>query len=489
MKLWPRLGGDRRAREKWEVGLAWFRLRYHEPAGPTRCLKLLSRTAGCGRIALYHQPEVISRLYLGVPETHMRLLQRMAGDFGLLLKPLPPEAALPPIRRLALVSELPWNKPFVCQIVREALYAGLVDEDNPRGAYLPEPPVQLQMIEWQLPTIPPTGLTAAPTWNGHTPPAQLIDAKHAPQSWLLGRSRTGQPLQVPGRVNIYGGQQAVADWLTRQVTQMMAIDPANLVIIDGAGDLVSQLKRKTAVTRLLGEQLAYIDIDNASLTGGFNPLAAVPGEGEEALVGRWQRWFQGMNVHPQGVDLLARARQEGVEDIPGLRKWLKKAVRKGQVTADSSLILALSRLTANRAVREWLEWPTNRFDILPAGALFFSCKGSSWDRYQLLRSVLLAALAVPEARLIVHGFPWRVQNKESLQQHERMIIGNGPRLPGSTIILVACSSHAASVLSTRFLGSDQVLAENLQLLQRGDSMIFSGEDTLFTTWWGETRRR
>jgi hypothetical protein len=78
-------------------------------------------------------------------------------------------------------------------------------------------------------------------------------------------------------VNVYGRQAAVADWLVHQVTQMVHLNPANLVVIDGRGDLVPQLKRKVAVTRLLGQQLAYIDMDSASFVGGYNPLAAVPG--------------------------------------------------------------------------------------------------------------------------------------------------------------------------------------------------------------------
>ncbi len=84
-------------------------------------------------------------------------------------------------------------------------------------------------------------------------------------------------MHVAGRVNIYGREEAAADWMVHQVTQMVSLDPANLVVIDGAGDLVPRLKRKAAVTRLLGERLAYVNIDGASLAGGFNPLAAVPG--------------------------------------------------------------------------------------------------------------------------------------------------------------------------------------------------------------------
>ncbi|MCP5013084.1 MAG: hypothetical protein GY942_24160, partial [Aestuariibacter sp.] len=211
------------------------------------------------------------------------------------------------------------------------------------------------------------------------------------------------PLQVNGRVNVYGRQEAVADWLVHQVVQMISISPANLVVIDGRGDLVPKLKRKAAVTRLLGTQLAYLDMDGTSLAGGFNPLAAVPGEDAESQVQRWQQWFQGMAVHPQGIQLLGQAHADGVGDLPALRKWLKQQERQGQYTAVSSLGMAMNRLTASRKLREWLEWPTNPYEILPEGSLFFACKASGWDRQHLLRSVLLSVMQVEGVYLIVHG--------------------------------------------------------------------------------------
>ncbi len=247
-------------------------------------------------------------------------------------------------------------------------------------------------------------MTARPYWNGQLPPAHLVATEPDPGRWLLGRSQSGIPLHVSGRVNIYGRQEAVADWLVHQVTQMVTLDYANLVVIDGVGDLVPRLKRKAAVTRLLGEQLAYVDIDGASLANGFNPLAAAPGEPEAATV-RWQRWFQGMNVHPQGIQLMARAQQEGVGDIPALRKWLKQVERQGHYAAVSSLRMALNRLTASRTLREWLIWPTNWFERLPTGALFFACRAAGWDRQQLARAVAGGA-KIRQARLTSRAVPW-----------------------------------------------------------------------------------
>ena len=115
-----------------------------------------------------------------------------------------------------------------------------------------------------------------------------------------------------------------------------------------------------------------------------------------------------MNVPMQAIHLLPHAQKEGVTDIPSLRKWLKNAERQGQLQTEaapyssqavSSLNAALNRLTANRDLREWVEWPTKSFDGLPESALFFACKETGWDREQLLRAVLLAALSIEGARL------------------------------------------------------------------------------------------
>ena len=105
MKLFSRLSVHRRAREKWEAHLVWFRLRYQEPDGPTRCLKLLSRPAACGRIALYYLPGIVSQLYLGVPEAYLPLLRQMAGDFVFSIRPMEPGICTPVIQRLTPVSD------------------------------------------------------------------------------------------------------------------------------------------------------------------------------------------------------------------------------------------------------------------------------------------------------------------------------------------------------------------------------------------------
>jgi hypothetical protein len=256
---------------------------------------------------------------------------------------------------------------------------------------------------------------------------------------------------------------------------MVHLNPANLVVIDGRGDLVSQLKRKVAVTRLLGEQLLYIDMDSASFVGGFNPLAAVPGENAKRQVQHWQRWFQGMAVPPQGIQLLIVAQQEGVGDIPSLRQWLKQKERQGPYTAVASLNMALNHLTATKSLREWLEWPTNPYGMLPQGALFFACQGTSWERQQLLRAVFLAVSQVANLRVVVHGFPWKMMSLKDSDWPEQLVSSNGPTLTGALTLLVETSVAQTKILVDRFLGADSQLAENLALLQRGEGIFVHGD--------------
>src|SRR5690606_33320525 len=122
------------------------------------------------------------------------------------------------------------------------LYANLVEAANPQGCFLPSSPSNVQVTDWQLPR-PMPGLTAALSWNGQELPAHLTAGEPDDKGWLLGRSYTGESLRAQGRVNIYGSHEGVVDWLTRQITHLIMMDPANLVVIDGAGDVVSQLKR------------------------------------------------------------------------------------------------------------------------------------------------------------------------------------------------------------------------------------------------------
>ncbi|HID54804.1 MAG TPA: hypothetical protein EYP41_22550 [Anaerolineae bacterium] len=425
----------------------------------------------------------MSRLHLGVPEAHVRLLQRMAADFGFSLKPKLTDTAIPTIRRMTAVTELPWQTAFVAHIVNEQVFISQVEERDSSGTYWPQPAPKEQLkAVWQLPDKPPAGLSTQPDWDGRQPSENLIARKPDPQRWPLGRTQTGIPLQTEGRLNIYGRQEAVADWLVHQVTQMVAVNPANLVVIDGIGDLVPKLKRKAVVTRLLGEQVAYVDIDGTSLATGFNPLTPVLGETEAETTLRWQHWFEGMNVHSEGIALLDQARQAGVEDILSLRKWVKQVERMGPSTAVTSLNMALSRLMSSRVLREWLEWPVNHFDILTGGALLFAVKGTDWARQQLLRAVCLGAVNVPNIRLVLHGFPWSHGAVAQLQSCERLCLSNAPLFDRAVIVLVENHVQHVAGLAQRFQADDMLLTENMHLLGRGEGVIISQKEPIFITW-------
>ncbi|MCB0000399.1 MAG: hypothetical protein KDE56_31755, partial [Anaerolineales bacterium] len=153
-------GGQRAKRLQWDAGLVWFRLRYLTPDGPTRSIRLLSRPEACGRVALYFRPgEAVSELYLGLPETHVRLLQRMAADFDFSLKPRLPEVAMPVAQRLTAVAELPWERPFLAHVVNELLFVSRADGESSgkNGRFLPQPPTKTAKEAtgiWQLPSNP-----------------------------------------------------------------------------------------------------------------------------------------------------------------------------------------------------------------------------------------------------------------------------------------------------------------------------------------------
>jgi hypothetical protein len=193
----------------------------------------------------------------------------------------------------------------------------------------------------------------------------------------------------------------------------------------------------------------------------------------------FQGWIEGMNFHPQAVHMLAQARWDRVGDISAMCKCLKKAGMQIQKTAVSSLTMSMNRLTHDRDLREWLEWLDNRFEILPEGALFFSCKNLGWDRQQLLRMALLGAMQVKGVRLIVHGVPWETAD---LTGQEQIVVSNGPRLSGSIVVLTECHAQGAAVLAGRFLGGNLQMRENLELLRKREGMVVTEEGVDFLSW-------
>jgi hypothetical protein len=472
--------GQRRARRQWEATLCWFRLRYQEAAGVQRSLQLLSRAEACGRVALYYQPGAVAQLYLGVPERHRRLVQQMARDFAFLLRE-EPGLALPEAQRMMAVDALPWERPFLAHLVQERPYVTLLDEGRPAGRYWSAPSGRAAVPEWRLPAAPPLGVSSQPDWTAYGPPASAVELG---AEWALGWSVNGRVVQGDGRVQLYGRAAAAADWLVPLVLHRLERQPAGVVLLDGQGDLAAQLKRKAAVTRLLDGRLTYLDLDGALTASGFNPLAAVPGEREEQLVSRWERWFGGMGVHPHSLALLAPAYAAGVRDIPGLRKWLRQQERQGQYAAVASLEAALNQLTSSRQLREWLEWPTNPYETLEGGALFLTCQATGWAQQQLLRAALLAAVQLADVALVVHGFPWQTSDVAAVARARRLVVSNAPQMAGSMVVVTESHPQGAAAVVDRFCAAEAAWRERVELLSRGEGVVLVEDAPFFVTWNG-----
>lgn len=491
----------RTTRQQWVDSLVWFRLRYLDAAGPTRCLRLLSRPGACGRIALCYQPgRSLSRLYVGLPAAEAPLLQRMAADFRFSLQPATRDEVLVMPARLSPAAALPWARPFLAQMVDEALFIeeALFKEDGPftdEALFVDETASPLPPVAagaWGLPANPPPGLTLQPVWPQDAPPTALTSAAPDAGRWLLGRAPDGTLLQTDAPVNVYGQAAAVAEWLAAQVTQTVSLNAAGLVVIDGAGDLVPRLKRQTAVTRRLGESLVYVDVDNPALPPGFNPLAALPGEEPAVTLRRWQRWLAGMGIPSTALAWLSSAQQAGVTDLSGLRRWLRQAARQGASPAGPSLEGVFAQLQAGRGLRPWLAWPLDRFAALPDGALLFACQGSDWARQQLLRAVWLAAQDLGQfgkpVRIVGHGLPWGVMDgvggEMPAHSSVRYLTSNGPLQASGITVLVQSPPRQQALLAERFLAGNAQWQENLALLRRGEGVVIAGGDACLASWRG-----
>ena len=455
-------------RWRWETAVSWYRLRYREAAEVSRCLYLLSQADACGRVALRFQPGAVARLWVGVANLYAPLLRQMATDFGFTLVPLQTIAI--DMQPLIAVTDLPWKRPFHAHLCHGHLFSSGV-----AGGSAWPTPAEKGVRLLSLPQPPPVGLGLDGTWPSLSPLADLLAARPEPDRWLLGWGEAETMLSTAGNVNLYGSY--AADWLTRQLTHTLAVHHAGLVVLDGRGDLVPRLKRQAAVTRLLGRDLSYVDMDGAAVVDGFDPLAPVPGESGAAHRARRARWMRQMGLHQAGLELLETA---PLADLNALQKWLSAPAQQRQRVAAASLENILERLLSERQLRQWLEWPVNRYAILPGGTLIFTCREQGWPQQQLLLAVLLAACAVPDIRLVLHGLPWQQVDMGALPA--RTLVSNGPPLSDALPLLTACQPAHIPALAQRYLKDDPVLTEYLHLLRPGEGVICHAQGVTHTTW-------
>jgi hypothetical protein len=475
-----------KARQAWEQTVVWQRLRFLNSDNLEKCLHWLSQS---GRVALYYAgPGPLLYLYVGVAAAHLPILTRMAEDYGFLLREKIPSVVIPPPAKMTAISDLPWEQAFLAHIVRGALFVSPVGEEDKEGSYFPQPKKPTQRPTLSLPP-PQPGLTLQPSWNGQQPPEELTAVAPNPVQWLLGRTRQNMLLQTPARLNLYGQTDSLSEWLSHMIGHALSQNHANLAVIDGTGTLVPRLKRRETVTRLLGDQLLYLDMDSTIIANGFNPLAPVPGEGEKDTLRRWQSWLAGMGVPPSGLDMLPKAQTEAVQTVPDLRKWIASPDQRHQVPAVTRLTQALDKLCATRIIQEWLDWPTNPFAHLPNGALLFSCQTQGkWERQHLLHAILLGCLNSPDSRIVVHGFPWKeIEMSTQIKKHPEIVVTNGPPLIEAKTVLVSTPPTGMQRLANQFFPGNDLMLENLLLLRSGEGVVIANQTATLVTWRQKTQ--
>jgi len=475
-------------RSEWEARAVWLRVRYTDPPQLRKCLLWLATAKKVGRVALWHQVDSASAmLHMGLPPNAEPVIMRMAHDYGFSLQVKLESLALPPVMKLTplAAANLPWDTSFMAHLVEEQLFVASLNKETDTGQYQPEvsrKKMKSEMATWTLPE-PGRGLSQQPVWpQASDAAAAMTTTQPDGKKWMLGLSQEGKLLQTSGPINLYGGSEETAVWLARMATHLIRTQPGNLIVIDGCGNLVPQLKRKNSVLRLIGTKLHYMDMGNDLVSTGFNPLSAVPGETEADIIARWQAWFIQMGVHRSNLPVLTEAYEVGIRELMELVRWLDLPAQQIREPETASLHHRLTSFLKTRTIQEWVDWPDNPFRLLPEGGLLFSCHCQSWERTQMLLSVLLGALNSPDARLILHGIPWQ-DCQASLPEDRAVFVSNGPVFPEGKQVLVRChKAAAASLLGSRFFPDDAQMQENLHLLGMGEGVVVDQGEPIYTSW-------
>lgn len=486
--IWQDNRQGRTEAQAWLAGLVWYRLRYGSAELAQQGLMVLAGATGCGRVALFYQPQPLPQLILGLPSAEGEWGQRVAHDYAASLHPAQmPENLI--ARRVQPVMDVDWQRPFLAHLVSAHLFLVYLDVAEPsQGFFWPGSQTGQPRTGWQLPATPPVGLTARPHLAAATIPDELKVSGQEGHRWLLGYAPDNQMIQAPTpQVNLYGSREAVTLWLEQATLAALALQPEGLVILDGHGNLTQRLKRHVLVADLLNrKQLTLASVTEASGgRTGFNPLAPVPGATEAQTVARWQTWFAGMGCGGQARALLAEAYAEGVRDINQLCRWLEQPTRlltEGNGLAN--LQTALRRLLVGASVRDWLEWPTNLFANVGTKPLLFACPATSWGREQLLKAMFLGVQASGQSRLIVSGM--KIKSEDIQEPGTALLMGNGPRLPGATTVLTTTPAGQAGTLLAQLRAGQEpspaVLQEMVELLPSGDGVVLVASSPISVSW-------
>ena len=476
-------------RRRWDDSARWFRLRYPEAGRVQNALNLLSRHTD--RLGLRLRVEGgVSQLFIGVStDAVSHVLESMAQDMNFRLTAT--DRIPPPLNgqfRLAqlLVEKNSQLEAVDAYLVREQLFTLSEAKPSEKGWRFPES-ASLNGHEpgsWKI-LEPVLGTTTRPEWIEPTPPELALGNEG---EWALGRTPDG--LVMGGRqVQVLGDDDSVAEWLTRLVLTRAGNKSAGLVVIDGRGDLVPRLLATPSIAHLRSaKQITNLDI-NVAGQGGVNPLAIGSDEDPTSVVERWRWWFSGMGVVGRSLDLLPRAIDAGISDLPALHRWLKKQ-SADSFAAAANLRSTLDQLMRNQVVNRWLTlYPVALQEALENRALIIACphKGS-WSRLQAIRAVM-GLVTEPETDFVLHHVPLAEGDMGRLKELRIVIGTNTPNAIPSirTTVLTKLGDHSAgkavaalrSALNRDLLDQDGVsaghtqamVAEHIQCLQCGEAIV------------------
>jgi hypothetical protein len=347
----------------------------------------------------------VAKLYIGLPtEAIATVLNEMSQDMDFRLTvavniPQPLNGRFTPAQQL--VAEEMLIQSVDAYLIREQLFTLSNENPDEEGLVFPEA-ATLNGQTWDLPT-PVLGIATRPKWSAPTPPELLSEGE---EDWMLGQSPDG--LRLGGRqVQVLGADDSAAEWLSRLVLTRLTRKQSNLVVIDGRGDLVPRLLSNPSIARLRSaKQVTYLDV-NVAGQGGVNPLASGPEEDLEQIVTRWCWWFNGMGVTGRSLDLLPKAIEAGVTDLPAMQHWLKSQ-NGANFAAAASFRAVIDQLMRNPVVYRWLTlYPVALRTALENEVLFISCPyRGSWPRFQAkaIRAVL-ALISRSGTDLVLHRTP------------------------------------------------------------------------------------
>lgn len=478
----PFLNRQRKKRQAWEASLQWRRVRYRSRDGLEKCMRWLTSGAKIRRLGLlFHKEDSVSQLFLGVPQSGVKVFEQMGQDYGFETAPMPGHVQIPADCLLSYTETLTWNRSFYAQFVDGQFFI-----ESDAGHCFPQK-VDAPATEWELPHG--VGLHLEQT---EATLASCETAFAGNKGWPLGiGSQQRLPLRLPGRITLYGSGEATAHWLTALALRLLADAANGLIILDGSGALVPLLKRHTVVVERLERDLCYIDMD-APFAAGFDPMAKVPFETEAQYLTRIKQWFVQMGVPTQSIPLIEKAvKTDRIRTFLAFVQWLDAPEQQRRPKEIGRIKGVIARLLANRAVRDRLEWPTNPFATLPNGTLLFSCQQHGWAQTQILFSLLLGCMQSPTPFLILHGIDWH--SVEAMQlypliQCPNVIISNGPPLTQGRHIFTATHPDRARQIVHHFFENDAFIEERLNRLKLGQALVVNREGQMAFTQWGVGKR-